>query len=98
MSRLRKGLLGVLLSLGLMGAFGGSGFAYLGQYQYDDSWPTQTYDANGHLCSAYASSVYSINVGNSATRQGGTLDLRYGSGCSTAWARFKCTGIYGCNN
>jgi len=99
MSRLRKGLLGILLSLGLVGGFGGSGFAYLGQYLYDGSWPTATYDGTGRTCADSASSpIGSINVSNSQSRQGGTLELRFSGGCSTAWVRFTCNGYYGCNN
>jgi hypothetical protein len=87
MSHLRKLLLAVLASVGLMGTFGASGYAYLGQYQYDDSWPTATYDGSGHTCAstAYTPAGYKINVTY------GTLELRYSPGCSTAWARFTCT-------
>jgi hypothetical protein len=100
MSRLRKGLLGLLLSVGLMGGFGASGYAYLGQYLYDDSNPTATHDPYGNTCAAgaYTPNGYSISVSNGQTRQWGTLELRYSPGCGTAWARFTCTGYWGCNN
>ncbi len=98
MSRLRKGLLGVLLSLGLMGGFGGvSGSAYLGQYLYDGSNPAVASDGYDS-CAVGATNAYSISVSNSQTRQWGTLDLRWSADCQTTWARFTCTGYYGCNN
>jgi hypothetical protein len=81
-----------------MAGFGGSAFAYLGQYLYDDSWPTQTYASDGHTCaySAYTPSGYKINVTY------GTLELRYSPGCGTAWARFTCSNpnprVGYCNN
>lgn len=85
MSRFRKGLLAVLLSLGLMGGFGASGFAYLGQYPYDDRDPSNTYDSNGNTCDYTAGSP----VGSVSNNQG-YVELRYSSGCTTAWARFTC--------
>lgn len=81
MSRLCKGLLGVLLSLGLMGGFGASGYASLGQYPHDNRDPATT------GCDSGANTP-----SGSYTVQGdqGYVELRYSPGCTTAWARFTC--------
>ena len=86
MSRLRKRLLGVLFSLGLIGAFGASGYAYLGQYQYDATDPTVVSDGTDACAvGAYTPSGYNISV------TWGTLELRWSPDCQTIWARFTCS-------
>ena len=81
MSRLRKSLLGVVLSLGLMGMFGASGLAYLGQYPYDNTNPHTT-----GCDPTWATSSHGIAYGDQ-----GYVELRYSSSCATAWAKFTCT-------
>ncbi len=84
-SRLPKLLLTGLLSLGLLGIFAAPGYAYLGQYPYDNTDPSNTYDSYGYTCDASA--------GSHGTAYGdqGYVELRYSSNCQTAWARFTCT-------
>lgn len=84
MSRLRKGLLGLLLSFGLTGWFAASGYAYLGQYSYDDRDPNLTYDSSGNTCASSAKTVSSTGTA------WGSLELRFSFGCQTAWAKFTC--------
>lgn len=107
MSRLRKGLMAVLLSLGLTSAFAVSGYAYVGQYQYDNTDPNGTVDAHGINCAAAATSIYTIvfHKGVNGAPVEGNLDLRFsydyasGAGCYTAWAKFTCfdTNAWNCS-
>lgn len=55
----RRGLLVVFLCLGMMLAFAASGYAYLGQYRFDNTDPTT--NVNGYVCSQDAQ-TYSSKV------------------------------------
>jgi hypothetical protein len=94
---MRKGLLGLVFSLGLMGIFSASAFAYLGQYPYDNTDPsggcaTQDYRT-------WTGASHSLNVGTGGLVTG-LLELRYSSVCQTAWARFTCqsSNAWACTN
>lgn len=87
MSRLRKSLLAVLLCAGLMGAFAASGYAYLGQYWYDNTDPNATGCSTGDW-RTWPGASRSFDAGSAPAT--GLLELRYSSVCGTAWAKFTC--------
>ncbi|MFB7412913.1 DUF2690 domain-containing protein [Streptomyces sp. NPDC056202] len=79
----------LLLAAGGLMATGGSAQAL----QYDGADPAATY------CGGTTSTVKSVGVYDYHSNRLGTLDLRYNSGCRTAWARLTITyGYSDCGN
>jgi Protein of unknown function (DUF2690) len=97
MSRLRRSLLGFVLSLTVVGIFATQGYAYLGQYAHDNTSPTAGCATNDYRTWPGASKSLNMQYGGLVT---GLLELRYSSVCQTAWARFTCqsNSAWACTN